>query len=139
MKFMVGLRVMLTLLVAVLLSLGQAHCALMAHTAPIAVQADRHDDGDHGCCPESAPSPGPTSPADPCCCDSFHLPAVTAPALVWVDAPVSAPAPLAIMSAVAASLGAQTAFVRLEPEARSGSPPDPSTAPQSPRGPPHST
>jgi hypothetical protein len=138
MKSMLGLRVMLAMLVAVLLPLGQAHCAWTAPhagSAPVAVHHGHHGDG---CCSESEPSPAPRYPTDPCCCDGFQLPAATAPAIISVASPTSVPVPLAVVSALAASLEVQTAFVRLEPDARSGSPPDPSTAPQSPRSPPYS-
>ena len=140
MKFLVGLRVMLALLVAVLLPFGQAHCALTSlHSAsvPVAVHAEQHGE-DHDCCPESGPTPRPASPTDPCCCDGFQLPAATTPAMVSITTPTSVPSPLAVVPSLAASLEAQASFVRLEPDARSGSPPDPSTAPQSPRSPPYS-
>lgn len=139
MKFLVGLRVMLALFVAVLVPVGQAQCALMgphSNSESVAVHTDQHDD--HKCCPESGPEPGPQSPANPCCCDAFQLPAATAPAIVSVDSPTSVHLPLAVVSALGTSLEVQAAFVRLEPDARSGSPPDPSTTPQSPRSPPHS-
>lgn len=139
MKFLPGVRIILTLSVAVLMPLGLGHCALMPlQPSVVAVESDHHDDGDQDCCPESAPSPKPTSPTDPCCCAFVPLQAATAPALVSIEAPTSVLMSLAVVSMVAGAVNSQSAFVRLEPDARSGSPPDPSTAPQSPRSPPHS-
>lgn len=139
MKVLLGLRVILTLFVAVLLPLEQVHCALMpSQASAVAIESEHHADGDHDCCPESAPTPEPAFPTDPCCCDHIQLPAATAPASVSVDAPTSVPMPLAVVPMAAAAVNAQGAFVRFEPDARSGSPRDPSTAPQSPRGPPYS-
>ena len=139
MKILPGLRVILTLFVAVLMALELGHCALMPFQASaVAIESAHHEDGDHDCCTESAPSPIPTSPTDPCCCTSLQLLVATAPASISIGAPTSDRAPLALASMVAATRGAQTAFIWLVPDARSGSPPDPSTAPQSPRGPPYS-
>lgn len=139
MKVLLGLRVILTLFVAVLMPLELGHCAFMpSQASAVAIESDHHDDGDDHCCPESAPSHQPTSPTDPCCCGNIHLPVATSPASVSVDAPTSAPTPLAVVPMVAAAAHAHSAFARLEPDARSGSPPDPSTAPQSPRSPPYS-
>src|SRR5438045_3048442 len=132
MKSMLGLRVTLALLVAVLLPLGQAHCAWMAPHAASARVAAHHGHHGAGCCSESEPSPAPRAPTGPCCCDGLQLPAVTTPAIASVASPSSVPVPQAVVSMPTASLEAQTAFVRLEPDARSGSPPDPSAAPQSP-------
>jgi len=139
MKVLLGLRVILTLFVAALIPLTLGHCALMPlQASAAAIESGHHDDGDDDCCPEPAPSHEPASPADPCCCGQIHLPAATTPASVSVDTPTSVPTPLAVASMVAAAVHARNAFVRLEPDARSESPPDPSTAPQSPRGPPYS-
>ena len=137
MKILVGLRVMLALLVAVILPLGQARCALsMARPLePTAVHTAHHD-GDDDCCPES--DSHPTSPAAPCCCDIFQLPSATSPALISIDSPTSVPAPLAVEPAHAVTAVDRGAFVRLEPDVGSGSPPDPSADPQSPRSPPQS-
>jgi len=138
MKNLLGLRVILALIVAVLMPLELGHCALMSlQASAIAIESDHHD-GDHDCCPESTPSHQPTSPSDPCCCGNIHLPVATSPASVSVDVLTSAPASLAVVAMIAATTSAQSVFVRLEPDARSGSPPDPSTAPQSPRSPPYS-
>ena len=137
MRVLFGLRVVLALLVAVILPLEQAHCALtMAHhSTPTTVQA-QHDDGDdHDCCPEATPHPA--SPANPCCCDNLQLPAATVPPALSVDAPTSVPNAGAIAPVVVAA-SAQGACVRLEPDARSGAPPDPSADAQSPRSPPKS-
>ena len=137
MRVLFGLRVVLALLVAVILPLEQAPCALtMAHhSTPTTVQA-QHDDGDdHACCAESTPHPA--SPADPCCCDNLQLPAATAPPVLTVDAPTSVPIASAIVPVVVA-VSAQGARVGPEPDARSGAPPDPSADPQSPRSPPKS-
>ncbi len=139
MKILLGLRVMLTLFAAVLMPLELGHCAFMPlQAAAVAAVADHHDDGDHDCCPESESSHQPTSPSDACCCGNIHLPVATSPASVSIDAPASAPASFAVVAMSAATANAQSVFVRLEPDARSASPPDPSTAPQSPRSPPYS-
>ncbi len=139
MKILLGLRAILTLFFAVLMPLELGHCALMPLKASaIAIESEHHDDGDHDCCPESAPSPKPIPPTDPCCCAFVPLSAATAPTSVSVNAPTSDPAPHALVPMVAAPVNAQGAFGRLEPDAHSGSPPDPSTFPQSPRGPPYS-
>ena len=139
MKVLPGLRVILSLFVAVLMPLELGHCAMMPLLVSAAsIESDHHDDGDHDCCPESAPSPEPTSPMDPCCCASIPLPAATAPASIGVDAPTSVRTPFAVLPMVAAAVHAGSALVRLEPDARSGSPPGPSAAPQSPRSPPYS-
>ena len=137
MRVLFGLRVVLALLFAVMLPLEQAHCALtMAHdSAPTTVQAHQDDGDEHGCCPESTPHPA--SPADPICCGNLQLPAATVPVELSVDTPTSVPIASAIVPVVVA-VGAQGACVRLEPDARSGAPPDPSAAPQSPRSPPES-
>jgi hypothetical protein len=142
MKAVRGLRTTMALFVAVLMPLELGHCALMplqawAQASAVTIESQHHDDGDD-CCPESATSPEPTSPADPCCCAFVQLPAATTPASVSVAAPESVPAPLAVAPIVAAAFGAQNALVRLAPDERSASPPDPSTASQSPRSPPYS-
>ena len=139
MKILVGLRLVLTLFVAALMPLELGHCALMPSQASAAViESGHHDDGDDDCCSESAPSHEPTSPEDPCCCGHIHLPAATTPTSVSVDTRASVAMPLAVAPMVAAAVQTRSAFVRLEPEARSESPPDPSSAPQSPRSPPYS-
>lgn len=139
MKALLGLRVILALSVAALVPLALGHCALMPlQASAAAIESEHHDDGDHDCCPESAPSHEPAFPADPCCCGHIHPPVATAPASVPVEAPTSDPRPLTIAPMAAAAVRARSAFVRLEPDARSESPPDPSTAPQSPRSPPNS-
>ena len=139
MKILFGLRGVLTFFVAVLMPLELGHCALMPlQASAVAIESGHHDDGDDDCCTESTPSPGEKSPEDPCCCGTIQLPAATAPASVSVDAPRSPASPFAVVAVVATTANPPSIFVRLEPDARSGSPPDPSTAPQSPRGPPYS-
>ena len=139
MKILLGLRVILALFVAVLMPLKLGHCALMPlQASAVAIDPDHHDDGDHDCCPESTPSHQPTSPSDASCCGNIHLPVATSPPSVSIDAPTSAPASFALMAMIAATADTQSGIVRLEPDARSGSPPDPSTSPQSPRSPPYS-
>lgn len=138
MKLLLGLRVMLTLFVAVLMPLELGHCAFMPlQAAAIAAVDDHHEAGDHDCCPESVPTQKPTSPSDGCCCGNIQLPVATPPVAVSIDAPVSAATSFAVVATSVATASAQSAFVRLEPDARSASPPDPSTAPQSPRSPPY--
>lgn len=137
MKLLLRLRVVLTLFAAVLMPLELGHCALMPLQAAAVASESGHDaDGDHDCCPESTPSPGPTSPTDACCCGQFQLPAVAAPVAVSVGAPTSVATPFALVPTMATTTQAQGTFTLLEPGARTGSPPDPSTSPQSPRGPP---
>ena len=139
MKFLVGLRVLMTLFVAVLMPLELGHCALTPIPASaIAIESDHHDDGDHDCCPEPAPAHEPTPPTDPCCCVAMPLPAATAPAAISLDAPTSVHVPPAVVPMVAAAVHAQGGFGRLEPDARSGSPPGLPVCAQSPRGPPYS-
>ena len=137
MKVFVGVRVMLALLVAVLLPLAQAHCALtMPHASEsVAVEAEQHG-GEDDCCPE--PASHPASPTDPCCCDNFQLPSATSPPLISVDSPTSVAAPIAVVAALAIAAVDRDAYVRFEPDVQSGSPPDPSADPQSPRSPPRS-
>jgi len=139
MKILLGLRVLLTLFAAVLMPLELSHCAFMPlQAAAIGAVADHQDDGDHDCCPESGRSHQPTSSPDDCCCGNIHLPVATSPTSVSIGAPASAPASFAVAAMSVATANAQSVFVRLEPDARSASPPDPSTAPQSPRSPPYS-
>jgi hypothetical protein len=139
MKAALGLRVAVALFVTALMPLELGHCALMPlQASAVAIESEHHNGGDHDCCPESAPSQEPTSSTDPCCCGHIQLPEATAPDSVSVDAPTSVPMPLAVVPMVAAAVHAQSAFALLEPDTRSGSPPDPSTAPQSPRSPPYS-
>jgi hypothetical protein len=138
MRALLGLRVILTLFVAVLMPLESGHCALMPlQASAVAIEPDNADGDDHDCCPESAPSREPTSPTDACCCVSIALPAATTPASVYMDSPTSVPAHLAVVTMFAAPVSVDGTFGRLEPDTRSGSPPDPSSAPQSPRSPPY--
>ena len=136
MKVGLSFRVMLALLLAVFLPLGQALCALgmSHHSAQSTVQTEHHGEADHDCCPESTPHPA--SPADPCCCDIFQLPSATASASITVEGPTSVPSVIALAPVADAAVAAQTTSVRFVPDARSGSPPGPSEAPQSPRSPP---
>jgi hypothetical protein len=139
MTILLRLRVIVALLVAVLMPLEIGHCALMPWQASaIVIGTDHQTDDDHDCCPESAPSQEAPTPTESCCCGNIQLSAATATALVTVDAPTSTPRPFAVVAMTAAADGVQSILVRLEPDARSGSPPDPSTAPQSPRSPPYS-
>ncbi len=139
MKVLLGLRVLLALFVAVLLPLEASHCAFMPlQAAASAAVASHHEDGDHDCCPEPGTTHQPTSPSDDCCCGNIQLPEATAPVSVSLDAPASVPTPFVAPATVVAVASDPSVFVRLEPDARLGSPPDRSTAPQSPRGPPYS-
>lgn len=139
MKLLLGLRVVLALFVAVLMPLELSHCAFMPLQAAAAAAAvDHHDDGDHNCCPESESSHQPAAPSDGCCCGNIQLPAATAPASVSVSVPTPVITPFVVPAVVAVTGNDPSVFVRLEPDARLGSPPDRSTAPQSPRGPPYS-
>ena len=137
MRVMLRLRVMLALLVAVLLPLGQAHCSFtMSRPSGSATIQVEHDDGDAvDCCPESAPVPA--SPAQSCCCD-FQIPIGTAAPSISIEAPASIYTAIAIAPAVANVGGAPSDAVRLAPDARSGFPPDAPANPRFPRGPPQS-
>ena len=139
MKALRAIRLVLILFGAVLLPLEQAHCALMPQHAPVVgVDADHHDGDDHDCCPDPPQAPGPASPTDPCCCACLQLPAAPAPASVSLVAPGSVLVRVADLPAFAPALGASSVFRGMVPDARSGSPPGPSAAPQSPRSPPYS-
>ena len=140
MKPLRQIRVMLALLVAVLLPLEQAHCALMPlRAAASAVQADHHDADGDDCCDESSTAPKPTSPTNsPCCCPCLQLPAATAPASISIPAPVPSSTLLAVSALPALAIHAGCVFGGITPDARSGSPPDPASASQSPRSPPYS-
>lgn len=135
-----GLRVMLALFVAVLLPLELGHCAFMPPSGAAAIESAHHEDGDHDCCgeSESAPVRAPISPADACCCGHIQLPATPAPVAVSLNAPAPVLLQFASLVIAAQDLHHQSASVRFEPEERSGAPPDPATAQQSPRSPPYS-
>ena len=138
MRVMLRLRVMLALLVAVLLPLGQAHCSftMSRPSGSATIQVEHHDGDDHDCCPESTPAP--PSRAQSCCCDLFQLPVGTAAPSTSVEAPTSVPTTIAVVTVIANVAGDPSARVRLAPDARSGSPPDTPANPRSPRGPPQS-
>lgn len=128
------------LLAAVLIPLEQAHCALMPSRGVSTVApAERQGGGDDHCCPESSSTPGPTPLADPLCCSlSMQLPPVTAPVTVTLAAPAPISTLFAILPSPALATSAILVLRNVAPEARSGPPPDPSSAPQSPRSPPYS-
>ena len=139
MKGLLGLRVILTLFVAVLLPVEQARCALRSlPLASGATQTVRHEDGDHhhGDDPASAPASGDQT--DPCCCGGLSLPSATAPASISLLAPVSASTLFAPTLAPAPALGACAVFSGFDSRSRAGPPSDPSATPQAPRGPPYS-
>ena len=138
MRVFVGLRVVLALLMAVILPLEQAHCAVsMAEPSePTAAHAAHHDDEDADSHPESAGNPA--SPTDPCCCDILQLPCATSPASITVDTPTVVPTLLAVESTHAVTAAERGVCVQPVADAHSGSPPDPSADPQSPRSPPQS-
>ncbi len=141
MKQVHGLRMMLTLFVAVLLPLELGHCTSMPLRGAAAIESAHHEGGDDDyCCgeSESAPAHAPTSPADACCCGHIQLPAAPAPVAVSLNAPAPVILHFASLVIAAQDLHSQTAAVRFEPEERSGAPPDPATAQQSPRSPPYS-
>lgn len=128
------MRVVLTLLVAVLLPLEQAYCAFTPLQAtPDALQTDHHDAGDGH---DSPASPDPASPTGPCCCVWIQLPAATTPAAVSLPGSASDSSVLAVVPAALVARSACGVSAGLAPDPRSGSPPDPSSAPQSPRSPP---
>ena len=139
MKIVLGVRVILTLLVAGLIPLELSHCALMPSPAfAAAIESDHHDDGDHDCRPETAPAHESPSHSDPCCCGNTQLSEATPVASITVDAPTSNPRDFPVVATTALAVDVLGVSVRLEPDARSGSPPDPSSASQSPRSPPYS-
>lgn len=134
------LRVVLGLLVSVLIPVEQAHCGFMQPFADSVVAlGEKQGGGDDHCCPEKSPTSAPAVPANPPCCgSSMQLPPSATPVTVSLAAPaksmtLSADLPPSARSSFTIAL-AQT----VPPEARSGSPPDPSSAPQAPRSPPHS-
>lgn len=135
-----GLRMLLALFVAVLLPLELGHCAFTPLRDAAATESAHHAGGDDDCCgeSESAPAHAPVSPADACCCGHIQLPAAPAPVAVSLNAPAPVLLQLASLAIPAQALPLQTSSVRFEPEERSGAPPDPATAQQSPRGPPSS-
>ena len=144
-------RVLMALFVAVLLPLGSGRCALMpwsASTAAVVTQPHdahgaehagvHHEADDRDCCPESGPSHAPSSDSDPLCCGSVQVPTATTPAPVSLSAPASDPMAFAVVAMGSTAHDPRGGFLLLVGPARSGSPPDPSTASPSPRGPPHS-
>lgn len=139
MKQLHGLRVMLALFVAVLLPLELGHCAFMPLRGAAAIESAHHEDGDDDCCgeSESAPVHAPASPADACCCGHIQLPAAPAPVAVSLNAPAPVILQFASLAIATQDLHLKSASVRFEPEERSGAPPDPATAQQSPRSPPY--
>ncbi len=139
MNALLGIRMMVTLLVAVLLPLDPAHCALMPLPASAVAIVSEHRNGhDQDCCPESPPSPEPPSPADPCCCPHIQVPTAPVPLPISLAAPASVPTLLAAMPAPTLVVRTGGVFLGSAPDARSGAPPEPSAAPQSPRSPPYS-
>ncbi len=148
MKWVVGARVLMALFVAVLMPLRLGHCAPMPWSASaVAVVAEHHDEHAEAhhheaagpdCCPESGPSHAPFSDSDPLCCGSVQVPAATTPAPVSLSAPASDPTVFAVVAMVSAARDPRGHVLLLVSVARSGSPPAPSTAPQSPRSPPYS-
>ena len=138
MKVLLGLRVVLALLVAGILPLAQAHCACStAHPAePSAVHAAHHDEDDDDCCEESASHSASSTAA--CCCDDLQIPAATSLVSIDIESPQKLFAPLAIVPVDAIVVVDSGTLIAFEPNARSGSPPDPSAAAQSPRSPPRS-
>lgn len=139
MKIVLGLRFLLAMFIAVLMPLELGHCAFMPQPmATVSVAADHHEDGDHDCCEESGASHRPASPSDDCCCCTIQVPVATAPDSVSASAPTSVPMPFVGAASVLAIANDPSVLARLEPNARTSSPPDPSSAPQSPRSPPFS-
>ena len=140
MKIRPGLRVILTLFVTALMPFESAHCAWMPERpSGVAVESEHHDDGDNDdCCPQPAPSHLPTPPSDYCCCGGIDLRPAISPVSASIDAPTSVPASFAVVATIAVTANVQVVSVRLESDARSAPPPDPSTSPQSPRSPPYS-
>ncbi len=129
------IRILLSLLFAVLLPLGQARCSSrMARAAQVTEHAGHH--GHHECCAKSVPSPA--RPTDSCCCDRFEIPAATAAASITIEPATSVPMAFAVAPVVAIALVDRNVCARFAPDARSGSPPDPSLSPESPRSPPPS-
>lgn len=139
MKWVVGARVVMALVVAALMPLQLGHCVLMPMQASTAaVASEHHDDGDQDCCPEAAPDHTPSSGSDPLCCGDIQHSVATTPATTAVDAPTSALTLFAVVASVASADEAHDTGEPVSPAAHSGSPPEPSTAPQSPRSPPYS-
>ena len=138
MRALVGLRALLILLVALLLPIEQARCALTSLPfVSEAVEADHHDTVEHGHDHDSPSVPAPGDQTDPCCRAGLSLPTAAAPATIALPMPGTDSTPLATLSTVAPAPGAFTTSSAAA-RSRAGPPPDPSSAPQSPRAPPYS-
>lgn len=134
-----GIRIVAGLLVAVLLPVEQARCALMSlPLLSVAVETIHDEAGDHHHGHEPSSAPTSRDQADPCCYAGLPLPAATAPAAISLPIPASASTLLAATSASGPPPSAGTGFSGLASRSRAGPPPDPSSSPQSPRGPPYS-
>ena len=138
MRALVGLRALMILLVALLLPIEQARCALTS--LPFiseAVETDHHDAVEHGHSHDSSTVPAPGDQTDPCCCAGLSLPTAAAPATISLPMPGTDSTPLATISTAAPAPGAFTTS-SVAARSRAGPPADPSSTPQSPRSPPHS-
>ena len=134
-----SMSVTIGVLLAVLLPLGQAHCALMSpRTAPAATHVEQPGNGDHDCCDEPSSAPAPAGPSDPCCCDGLLLPAATAPAAFTLSQPTADSILLAAVYPAVSFNPPSEDFVTPAPTPPTASPPDPASSPRSPRSPPDS-
>ena len=142
MKVLIGLRVILTLFVAVLLPVEQARCALRSlPLVSVAVETTHHEADDHHHGHESPSAPTPGDQADPCCCAGLQLPAATAPATISLASPMSTSTSTSTPAATHASAPALSdcaGSAAIASRSRAAPPPDPASSPKSPRGPPYS-
>ena len=127
------------LLLAALLPLEQARCALMSlRPSPLTAHVEQHaTDGDDGCDEPSCP-PVSGAPTDPCCCAGSPLPAATAPASVSLPTPDSHWVLLAAPPATELVYEGSNSIVGRAHGPPTSSPPDPAASPRSPRSPPYS-
>ncbi len=127
--------VALGLLLAVLLPLEQARCALMSLRPSTVTFHTAHSEADDDCCDDSSSAARPAAPTDPCCYACQPLPEAMTPASVSLPTPHGDSAPLAALAANETAREASDMFgARVLPTC---SPPDPASSPKSPRSPPH--
>ena len=127
------------LLLAALLPLEQARCALMSlRPNPLAAHVEQHATDDDDCCDGPSSLPAPAAPTDPCCCAGSPLPAATAPATVSLPTPDSHWVLLAAPPATEPVFEGGNSIAGIAHGPPTSSPPDPAASACSPRSPPYS-
>lgn len=127
--------VALSVMLAMLLPLAQANCALMPLRPDSSVgHADEHAAKDHDRHHQSSSTPAAPAPSD-ACCTCQQLPAATAPDTVTLAAPGVS---MALIFPTISSIEPVRLAARITDGVCSSSPPDPSSSPQCPRSPPFS-